>query len=1056
MRLAPRPSSHLESGTDALVPEQTVSGTSNSGAALSTSEVLPSALPAVSQQMMRDPQVSPLPVPKAPHQVPKSASRHSQNSRSSDGGEVSGRKRHHQTWHTSMVCLKARGPPPKRKTVASQPVVVEEEEEDVQEEDEVKLLEFLANCNWDGARKEILGKVAQCLTRGQYPHPRTMNICEFLVEILPKAHKPSVIPEELRKKLPGKMYSIRVRVTRREILPRPPSDQDTQVIDLSESSPIKNHHASPTCADVPVCGTLQTNSQQQAMSHLPTNVGISGLSRMCVTGNTNPRSTSAPNSRRSSTEVTESVPQTDPSVNDCNFSPSLTQVKKKGASLQASFNRSSTESKSSLEVGKSMSLALSSESTTTSHTTLDPSSNLAVPPVSTVSYSSSTSTGLQSHKSNKLKPLGNMNTMTRSLLTSSSITSSAGETIPTSGVMPFLCSVNSNDIKYMKIQGKDGLMKVVGVNKNNTLVTVPLSVGQKLSLGDPHQRGAAKTHAVPFITVPVCGPSGHKIVPLIPSPLPTQIRPVAASPVVTSGSLATSHQPILLRFPKSTQAYPHAFVKSPVVLHPVGAQQVSGKFQPLLIPSSSKSLLNIAPKLKVSSQPSDASSIQKQLAVVTSEGKAKKITGNDEMIIAFDSAHVKQLKASKGSLSEASQKNVLRAESQDQPGLPLTTLVTPSVMGPIMSSEESRTILKDSEIPNQSSCLNASSCSGGKPEEGTEAKSSKKHLKQVGEHASDLQKEAEEKISKEISVSAEKPEGRHNTQKGPNVYVPKTKQESSTLIMVYPPSDMSTASLASSIAVPKSQQKETGAASVIDSLDNSKTKSIVSTGSAGIFTQSALVSLSHALTTVSTHSTMSSSQAQVSHGSSSQVDSTAISSHSILPLSSSSSKANHPMAEANALPPTSQSPQLSLSLEGLTPSLSSNCVDQKTKSLGNASSHEPSKHAVKRKWQDETCEEESTSSSSNKKQLLGHPDAQGLPPNVDEQQESNGSFATATGIRLGLVSPSIAEAAGTTSERPISSMSTSLSTGSSDNLHIMLSSDVSILTAYINYRVRQS
>ncbi|CAL1545946.1 unnamed protein product [Lymnaea stagnalis] len=192
-----------------------------------------------------------------------------------------GQTRQHYGWHTSMVCLKAKSPPCPQ----------EHSEDDVQEEDEVKLLEFAANCNWEGAKKEILGKVAQCLTRGQYPQPRTMNVCEFVVEILPKAHQPSLIPPELRSKLPVQMYSIRVRITRREHMKKEQSDIH-QVIDLSESSPNKGkgaRHASETVTRSlneqlypsnthPI--TAINNSPDQANS---TSVGISGLSKLCIT-----------------------------------------------------------------------------------------------------------------------------------------------------------------------------------------------------------------------------------------------------------------------------------------------------------------------------------------------------------------------------------------------------------------------------------------------------------------------------------------------------------------------------------------------------------------------------------------------------------------------------------------------------------------------------------------------------------------------------------------------------------------------------------------------------
>ncbi|XP_041357154.1 uncharacterized protein LOC121374222 isoform X2 [Gigantopelta aegis] len=107
-------------------------------------------------------------------------------------------------WHTQMVCLKA-NPKPKS----------EEEHGDDSQEDEIKLLEFIANCNWDNAKSQILSRVAQCLNRGVYPNPKKMIVSDYCVEILPKADKPACIPPELREKLPDTMFSIRVKVTKK-------------------------------------------------------------------------------------------------------------------------------------------------------------------------------------------------------------------------------------------------------------------------------------------------------------------------------------------------------------------------------------------------------------------------------------------------------------------------------------------------------------------------------------------------------------------------------------------------------------------------------------------------------------------------------------------------------------------------------------------------------------------------------------------------------------------------------------------------------------------------
>ena len=104
-------------------------------------------------------------------------------------------------WHTQMVCLKA-NPKPR----------IEGGEDNSHE---IKLLEFIANCNWDNAKSQVLSRVAQCLNRGVYPNPKKMIVSDYLVEILPKADRPACIPPELREKLPETMFSIRVKVTKK-------------------------------------------------------------------------------------------------------------------------------------------------------------------------------------------------------------------------------------------------------------------------------------------------------------------------------------------------------------------------------------------------------------------------------------------------------------------------------------------------------------------------------------------------------------------------------------------------------------------------------------------------------------------------------------------------------------------------------------------------------------------------------------------------------------------------------------------------------------------------
>ncbi|ESO89434.1 hypothetical protein LOTGIDRAFT_234287 [Lottia gigantea] len=109
-------------------------------------------------------------------------------------------------WHTQMVCLK-----PHQNAAKNS---------DSKLPEEIKLLEFIANCNWDMSKPQILKRVAQCLRPGLYPTPRQLAVGDFCVEILPQAKKPPIIPPELKSKLPEMMYSIRIKVTsRKDILP---------------------------------------------------------------------------------------------------------------------------------------------------------------------------------------------------------------------------------------------------------------------------------------------------------------------------------------------------------------------------------------------------------------------------------------------------------------------------------------------------------------------------------------------------------------------------------------------------------------------------------------------------------------------------------------------------------------------------------------------------------------------------------------------------------------------------------------------------------------------
>lgn len=80
----------------------------------------------------------------------------------------------------------------------------------------LNLLEIISNCDWENSKTQILSKISHLISREVYPSSQKIAIKEFVVEILPKADKPAVIPPELQRALPTGMFSIRVKVIRAE------------------------------------------------------------------------------------------------------------------------------------------------------------------------------------------------------------------------------------------------------------------------------------------------------------------------------------------------------------------------------------------------------------------------------------------------------------------------------------------------------------------------------------------------------------------------------------------------------------------------------------------------------------------------------------------------------------------------------------------------------------------------------------------------------------------------------------------------------------------------
>ncbi|XP_059164302.1 uncharacterized protein LOC131947181 isoform X2 [Physella acuta] len=381
-----------------------------------------------------------------------------------------GHFRQNHGWQTSMVCLKARAPPPPSNV----------SEEDVLEEDEVKLLEFAANCNWEGAKKEILSKVAQCLTRGQYPQPRTMNVCEFVVEILPKAHQPSVIPAELRSKLPGQMYSIRVRVTRREIVKKEDTNSASQIIDLSETSPIKManlptprvQHAISLVKNRNDIASLLDKQKQLMVSdtkvspeHRTTSsVGISGLGNLYINSNT----AGQQNTYVSCTTEVQLKPKII-SVDSQDQLPTSTKKLNVKARPQTFMKvcTSPSSKESVITVSSSSDLKMATSS-----------ANLVTTPAITANK----------RRTNKLKKSPVKQTVTQVIVYPKNL--------------PVQC---------LEIPGEKGMMKVfMGQEANKKLIAVPVPASEKDIL--------SKADGSSVVIVPVSGASQSKLLPILKGP----------------------------------------------------------------------------------------------------------------------------------------------------------------------------------------------------------------------------------------------------------------------------------------------------------------------------------------------------------------------------------------------------------------------------------------------------------------------------------------------------------------------------------------------------------
>lgn len=475
----------------------------------------------------------PLSGPVSPSQVQESAKKLAINNQ--PGGE----DHSHHGWHTSMVCLKAKAP--SKNEVQN--------EDDIQEEDEVKLLEFAADCNWDGSKRAILAHVASCLTRGHYPQPRTMNINEFVVEILPKAQQPTLIPPALRAKLPEQMYSIRVRITRRydptkAKLLSPPLELEP-MIDLCVPSPQKDQStlSSPSFSSsghlVFSANNISSCTSLVFTSPTSSHIGISGLSNVHVSSSgkhpseSAAKSKSAPGSRRSSFDLQKY----DLKLNSADD----TSVSLTSADLKFFNKPSYTSAKSILPNtgGRIVSAPEIKLPTTLTFVKSRGQSSSSVVSTSSLSTQKVFSSLVQPVKLISSSP---------SLLKNSPKAAGSSKGKPVKSVIPatinapnatILKPVNPKDLKYVQLPNKEPLMvyEVDVKTDKKTLIAVPLSLAGMT--GDIKGK--------PILTVPVPAAGQQKVLPLIASR--PKVSDESSPQFLKLKPTHTPSQSVLVKFP---------------------------------------------------------------------------------------------------------------------------------------------------------------------------------------------------------------------------------------------------------------------------------------------------------------------------------------------------------------------------------------------------------------------------------------------------------------------------------------------------------------------------
>ncbi|KAK3100101.1 hypothetical protein FSP39_014777 [Pinctada imbricata] len=189
-------------------------------------------------------------------------------------------------WHTQWVCLKSNKEPAKS------------------ENNGIKLLEIMSNCNWEPHKQKLLSKISIMLQNGGYPKPRKKLVGEYYIEFLPKSEKPAVIPMEVRKNIPDTIYAVRTRIYKKldsqymnELIKEQEKILESRVPAITEASKTGaqtinssvTSYAAQSGFDSKISGK-QSNEKSQQIPKVKVQGGISGLSQLQYSQQVSPAS----------------------------------------------------------------------------------------------------------------------------------------------------------------------------------------------------------------------------------------------------------------------------------------------------------------------------------------------------------------------------------------------------------------------------------------------------------------------------------------------------------------------------------------------------------------------------------------------------------------------------------------------------------------------------------------------------------------------------------------------------------------------------------------------